>query len=153
MIIGIIAIVLSVIFFFFIKTNPSFFKGAAIPLLALGIIQCVVGFTVYSRSDKQRMDVSYKAGIEPVRFAKMEELPRMKKVMDNFVLFRWLEIFFAVAGIVLIFLFRTNAERVFWYGLGLTLAIQAILMLSADFVAEKRGKQYVAKLQQLIYPN
>lgn len=153
LIVGIIAILLAIAFFFFIKTNPSFYKGAAMPLLALGLVQGIVGYTVYSRSDKQRMDVSYKAGIEPVRFVKTEELPRMRTVMKKFTIYRWLEIVFVLIGLALIFCFRTNPDKTFWYGLGITLAIQAFLLLSADFIAERRGKIYTTKLETIIYPN
>ena len=150
LIIGIVAILLAVIFWFFIKTNPSFFKGAAIPLLAIGIIQCVVGYTVYSRSDKQRTDIAYNIGVEPASFVKQHELPRMKAVMKNFIIYRWVEIAFILTGIILIFLFRTNPDKTFWYGLGLALAIQALLMLGADYFAEKRGEVYTKELQKLV---
>ena len=68
LIVGIVAVLLAIAFWFFIKSNPSFFKGAAIPLLAIGLIQMVVGYTVYSRTDKQKKDIAYNIGIEPVSF-------------------------------------------------------------------------------------
>ena len=148
--VGIIAILLSVVFFFFMKTNPSFFKGAAIPLLLVGIIQTGVGYTVYERSDKQRMDIAYNIGVAPIEYTKNQELPRMETVMRKFIVYRWAEIALAFAGIVLSFLFRQDTDRVFWYGLGITLAIQAILMLGADYLAEKRGKNYTSELKSII---
>lgn len=150
LIIGIAAILLAIVFWFFIKSNPSFFKGAAIPLLAIGLIQLVVGYTVYSRTDKQKKDIAYNIGIEPVSFVKHTELPRMEKVMTNFVIYRWVEIAFIITGLVLIFLFKSNTGKAFWYGLGMALAIQAVLMLGADYFAEKRGKLYIEELQKII---
>lgn len=150
LIIGIVAILLAIIFWFFIKTNPQFFKGAAIPLLAIGIIQCVVGYSVYARTDKQKTDVAYNIGMEPASYTKQRELPRMEKVMMNFVIYRWIEIAFIITGIVLIFIFRTNPDKTFWYGLGITLTIQAVVMLGADFVAEKRGKIYSKNLEEIL---
>ncbi len=149
LIIGIAAILLAVICWFFIKTNPPFFKGAAIPLIVIGLIQCVVGFTVYTRSDKQKADVAYNIGMEPVSFVKQKEYPRMKTVMKNFVIYRWLEIAFIITGIVLIFLFRTNPDKTFWYGFGITLALQGVIMLGADYFAEKRGKVYTEELRKI----
>src|SRR6187549_355090 len=96
--VGIIAVLLAVVFWFFIKTNPSFYKGAAIPLLIIGLIQMTVGYTVYSRTDEQRKDIAYKIGIDPATLVKQTELPRMKKVMKNFVIYRWVEIAFIIAG-------------------------------------------------------
>lgn len=148
-ILGLAAVMLGILFLVFIKSNPAFYKGAAIPLLALGIIQCVAGFTVFSRTDRQMKDVAYNMGMEPKLFANQLELPRMKKVMKSFVIYRWMEIAFIITGLVLIFLFRTNPDRAFWYGLGITLAIQAVLMLGADYFAEKRGGVYTEELKKI----
>jgi len=150
LIVGIVAILLAVTFWFFIKTNPSFYKGAAIPLLAIGLIQMGVGYSVYSRTDKQQKDIAYNMGMEPVNYVKHTELPRMKTVMKNFIIYRWVEIAFIITGLVLIFLFRLKADKTFWYGLGLALAIQAVIMLGADFFAESRGKIYINELQKII---
>ncbi len=150
LIIGIVAVLLASVFWFFIKSNPSFFKGAAIPLLAIGLIQIVVGYTVYSRTDKQQKDIAYNIGIEPVSFVKQTELPRMKKVIINFVVYRWVEIAFIITGLALIIVFKSNPDKSFWYGLGIALAIQAVLMLGADYFAEKRGKVYTEELKKII---
>ena len=147
---GILAIVLAVIFFFFIKSNPAFFRGAAIPLFAIGLIQSVVGYNVYARSDKQQTDIAYNIGIEPVKFTVSEELPRMKTVMKNFIIYRYVEIALALIGIGLFFYFRSTAVHGFWKGLGLTLAMQALLMLGADYFAEQRGKTYNKALEAIV---
>ena len=149
LIVGIVAILLAIVFYFFIKSNPPFFKGAAIPLLVIGLIQMVVGYSVYSRTDKQKADIAYNIGMEPVSYVKQTELPRMKTVMTNFIIYRWVEIAFIITGFVLIFLFRLNADKSFWYGFGVALAIQAIIMLGADYFAEKRGKVYVNELEKI----
>ena len=150
LIVGIVAVMLAVVFWFFIKSNPNFFKGAAIPLLAIGLIQMVVGYSVYSRTDKQKADIAYNIGMEPVNYVKQTEIPRMKTVMKNFVIYRWVEIAFIITGLGLIFLFRSNPDKSFWYGFGVTLAIQGAIMLGADYFAEKRGKVYSSELQKII---
>ncbi|MBL0055707.1 MAG: hypothetical protein IPP31_05825 [Chitinophagaceae bacterium] len=150
LVLGITAIIAAIIFYFFIKTHPACFKGAAIPLMAIGLIQVTVGYTVYARSDKQRLDIAYTLGTEPVSYAKTVELPRMEKVMKNFGIYRWVEIVLALLGIGLFFYFRTNPEKEFLKGLGIALAIQALLMLGADAFAEKRGRIYTNELNKLI---
>lgn len=152
LVIGLVAIVLSVIFFFSVKNNAAFFKGAAIPLIIIGLIQSVVGYTVYARSDKQRIDAAYKMGVEPLGFVKHEELPRMQTVNKNFVIYRYTEIALLLAGLVLIFFFRNNSEYAFWYGLGITLAIQAAIMLGADYFAEQRAVNYTKQIESFIKP-
>ena len=149
LIVGIVAVMLAIVCWFFIKSNPSFYKGAAIPLLVIGLIQMVVGYSVYSRTDKQKADIAYNIGMEPVAYVKQTELPRMKTVMKNFIIYRWVEIAFIITGIILIMLFRTNPDKSFWYGLGIALALQAVIMLGADYFAEKRGKVYTNELNKI----
>jgi hypothetical protein len=148
--VGIVALILSAVFFFGFKTNPSFYKGAAIPLLVIGLIQMVVGYTVYARSDQQRIDVAYQLGLDKKGFATTQEIPRMEKVMKSFVVYRYVEIALAIAGIVLIVLFRNQTDKSFWLGLGITLTIQSLLMLGADYFAEKRGHVYFRELKNQI---
>ena len=156
LIIGIVAILLALVFWFLIKSNPSFFKGAAIPILAIGLIQMVIGYSVYFRTDKQKADIAYNIGMEPVSFVKHTELPRMKTVMKNFVIYRWVEIALALIGIGLfVFFFNTGAcfagsQTSFWKGFGLALAIQAVIMLGSDYFAEKSGKVYTEELKKII---
>jgi peptidoglycan/LPS O-acetylase OafA/YrhL len=150
LIVGIVAVLLAVVCWFFIKSNPNFFKGAAIPLLAIGLIQMIVGYSVYSRTEKQRKDIAYNIGIEPVNYVKQTELPRMKTVMKNFVIYRWVEIAFIITGLVLILLFKSNPDKSFWYGFGVALAMQAVMMLGADYFAEQRGKVYFNELEKII---
>lgn len=146
MMIAAAAIVTAFVFFFGFRS--SFFKGLAVPLVLIGILQAVVGYTVYSRSDRQRIDTIYAFDMNPAKL-KNEEFPRMVVVMKNFVVYRYVEISLAFLGICLFFFFRTNPERMFWCGFGLALMIQALLMLVADYFAESRGREYIEALKML----
>src|SRR5437762_4412597 len=77
-VVGAVAIVLAIIFFFLLKT--SFYKGAAIPLLVIGLIQLIAGTTVYKRSDNDRIRNVYAYDMNPGQL-KNEELPRMQAVI------------------------------------------------------------------------
>ena len=144
---GLTAIILSVVFYFFVKTSPLLYKGAAIPLMAIGLIQLVVGYTVYAKSDKQQSEIAYKAGMDP-GFIKNTEIPRMEKVMKNFIIYRYTEMALALLGIGLFVYFRNDEVLQFWKGIGIALAIQALLMLGADGFAEKRGQFYCESLSK-----
>jgi uncharacterized membrane protein len=50
-VIGIVSIITAISFVIFLKTN--FYKGAAIPLMAIGLLMGVAGFTVYNKSDNK----------------------------------------------------------------------------------------------------
>lgn len=143
--IGIAGIAAAVIFFFVLKTN--FYKGAAVPLILIGLLLGIVGFTVYKRSDADRIRVAYAYDMNP-QDLKQKELTRMQTVMKNFVIYRWVEIVLAIAGVALFLYFRNNITQLFWKGFGLTLAIMALLALTADYFAEARGKIYTKGLQE-----
>ncbi|HTE12759.1 MAG TPA: hypothetical protein VK645_17390 [Chitinophagaceae bacterium] len=146
-IIGAIAIVLAIVFFFLLKT--PFYKGAAIPLLIIGLIQLVASITIYKKSDADRIRNVYAYDMNPVRI-KNEELPRMKTVIKNFAIIKWVEIALVVTGLLMIFYYRADADKAFWYGLGLTLTIQALVMLIADYAAERRALQYTRGIESLV---
>lgn len=142
---GIAAVVVAIIFFFFLKTN--FYKGAAVPLVSLGLIMGIVGTTIYKRSDEDRARNVYAYGMDPSQL-KNKEIPRMETVMKNFVIYRYMEILFAVAGVFLWIYFRNNTSYEFWKGFGLTLMIMSLSGLGADYFAEKRGHIYLNGLKE-----
>lgn len=148
--IGVAAIILAAVFFFALKT--AFYKGAALPLLLIGIIQIVAGYTVYSRSDSDRTRNVYAYDMNPGEL-KAKELPRMQMVSKNFMIYRYVEIALALTGLALIFIFKGNTEKSFWVGVGLTLAIQSLIMLSADYFAEKRAHAYTNGIESFIKKN
>jgi drug/metabolite transporter (DMT)-like permease len=145
--IGLAAIIIGILAFTVWKT-PAW-KGAAVPLITIALLQITVGYTVYNRSDSDRIRVVYQLDMNPNEL-RTKELPRMLTVMKNFVWYRWIEIALALIGIVLIVLYKNNSNASFWYGLGVALTIQAVLMLGADYFAEQRGKMYTQQLQSFV---
>ena len=147
LIIGLLSIFLSVIFFSYLKS--AFFKGAAIPLLLAGLIQGIAGYTIYSRSDALRISMVYAYDMDPGKL-KNEELPRMGKVNQAFVIYRWVEISMLLAGLVLIFIYWNKPGQRFLFGFGVTLALQASIMLASDYFAAGRAVIYTKQLQSFI---
>jgi len=146
-ILGIAAIVLALVGLFYWKTQ--FWKGASIPLILIAVIQIIVGYTVYVRSDKQRTDMVYAFDMDPSKIQN-EEVPRMEEVNKNFVTYRWIEIILFVAGIALALVYRTNPDKQLIVGIGVALAIEAALMFSADFIAAKRASNYSSGLKTFL---
>jgi drug/metabolite transporter (DMT)-like permease len=145
--IGIAGFIAAIVFLFVIKTN--FYKGAALPLALVGLLLGIVGYTVYTRSDADRIRNVYAYDMNPADL-KEKEIPRMEVVMKNFVIYRYTEIALAILGIVLFIYFRTNAEKQFWAGLGIGLFCMAVLALGADYFAEKRGHVYLNGLKAFV---
>lgn len=145
-IIGTTAILLSLIFFFYLKSN--WYKGASIPLLIVGIMHLVVGTIIFKRSDKDRIRVVYALSMNPGEI-RSKEIPRMELVNKKFVTYRYTEIGLLMAGLALLFIFRVQPDKRFWVGLGLALAIEAAVSLGADYFAEKRAATYTSQLKSL----
>ncbi|NML19727.1 hypothetical protein HHL16_02525 [Pseudoflavitalea sp. G-6-1-2] len=145
LIIGLVAIVLALVFFFALRTN--LFKGAAVPLLLLGLMECAIGFSIYRKSDGDRIRNVYAYDMNPDQL-RNEELPRMQKVEKHFVIYKVAELGFAIIGIVLIFLYKAQPEKSFWVGLGLTLLIQGVLLFGMETIAAQRAKVYTQKLAE-----
>ena len=152
--IGIVALITAICLLIFTKSNM--WRGFAMPLILVGLIQFVVGYTVYNRSDADRTRVVYALDMNPDEL-KQKEMPRMEVVMKNFVVYRYVEIGLAIVGFVLFFMMKNNVAienswkgKSFWYGLGIALFIQSILMLGADYFAEKRGHVYNNLLKKTV---
>ena len=64
--------------------------------------------------------------------------------------YRYIEIALLVVGLVLIVLYRSQPDKNFWMGLGVALAIEAIISLGADHFAEKRAKIYTEGLKNFV---
>lgn len=143
---GLAGIVAAIVCFFFLKVN--FYKGAAIPFLLIGLLLAIVGYTVYKRSDEDRKRNVYAYDMNPSQL-KEKELPRMRVVMKNFVMYRWIELFLLVVGAVLCIYFAPDGND-FWQGFGTSLAIMSFLALIADFFAERRGKIYTSGIESFI---
>lgn len=146
-ILGIAAIALSLVGIFYWQT--SFWKGAAIPFILIALIQIIVGYTVFARSDKQRNEIVNKFETNAAKLQN-EELPRMEEVSKNFTTYKWTEIILFVAGIALVLVYRTNPDKQLIFGIGVALAIEAALMFGADFIAEKRANNYSSGLKSFL---
>jgi hypothetical protein len=128
--------------FALLKWNESFYKGLAIPLIAIGLIQILVGGIVYFRTDKQIADAKKLYQTNLTEF-KGQEIPRMEVVMKKFSLYKKIEIAFVVIGLLLIII---APAKEFWLGIGVGMLLQGSVMLSLDIFAERRGKEYIQQI-------
>lgn len=144
MMIGVVAFAMALYFIFALKT--SFWKGVAVPFIIVALLEFVVGYTIVTRSPKDIEQVETYLQQAP-QSIKTIEIPRMEKVLSNFVVYRYVEIALIILGIVLMY---SSMQDTFWRGIGLGLFIQASIVLCLDFFAERRGHAYVIYLQEMI---
>jgi hypothetical protein len=140
--IGVIALVMALYFIFVLKS--SFWKGVAIPYIIVALLEFIVGYTIVTRSPKDitRVENFIKKETQSI---KTLEIPRMEKVMSNFVIFRYVEIALIIVGMALMY---SSMSDTFWRGIGLGLFIQASIVLCLDFFAERRGHNYMEYLKE-----
>ncbi len=141
--IGLIALALALYFIFALKS--SFWKGVAIPFIVVALLEFVVGYTIVTRSPKDISRVETYIQKEQ-QSIKTLEIPRMEKVLSNFVIYRYVEIALIILGIALMY---SSMNDTFWRGIGLGLFMQASIVLTLDFFAERRGHIYVENLKEL----
>lgn len=143
-IMGVISFAMALYFFLALKT--SFWKGVAIPFFIVAILELAVGYTIFTRSSKDIVRVETTITKEPQNIQKVE-IPRMEKVLSNFVIFRYVEIALIMLGIALMY---STMNDTFWRGLGLGFFIQAGIVLVLDFFAERRGLEYIEYLKGIV---
>jgi uncharacterized protein (DUF983 family) len=141
--IGVIALAMALYFIFALKS--PFWKGVAIPFIIVALLEFIVGYTIVTRSQKDITRVETFIQKEQQSIKKLE-IPRMEKVMSNFVIFRYAEIALIILGMALMY---SSMNDTFWRGIGLGLFIQASIVLCLDFFAERRGHIYLEYLNQL----
>ena len=141
---GLLGIALAVIFLSVAKT--SFMKAMAIPFLLVAALELIVGLTLVYRSPKDIVRVETYLSDKNEMIQK-EEIPRMEKVMRNFIIFRFTEITLIIIGIILMYGARQNS---LWNGIGVGLFIQSSTVLLLDFFAERRGEVYLAYLRSIV---
>lgn len=120
-------------------------RAMAWPLSAIALIQIVVGWTVWSRTDGQMKDLHTLLNQDKAAYA-AAEVPRMETVRKSFRVYKAIEIALLVAGLAGAFLFR---DRVAWHAVSVGLALQAGLMLVFDLYAEGRAEVYVEQIRRL----
>lgn len=127
----------------FIKAS-SYWKGMAIPFILVSVLEIIVGISLIYRSPKDIIRVENYIKNNQVKI-KTGEIPRMEKVMSNFVIFRYAEIALIILGMALMY---SSMNDTFWRGIGLGLFIQASIVLCLDFFAERRGHHYMEYLKE-----
>ena len=142
--IGVIAFAMALYFIFFLKT--SFWKGVAIPFIIVSSLEVIVGYTIVTRTPKdiERVENFFKSAPQKINTL---EIPRLEKVMSNFVIFRYVEIALIILGIALMY---SSMNDTFFRGIGLGLFIQASIVLTLDFFAERRGHIYLEYLKEFV---
>ncbi|AOG22944.1 hypothetical protein [Acidovorax sp. RAC01] len=136
--VGLLAVGLSV----WLWMNDHRLKSMAYPLVAIALMQMVVGASVYLRTDTQLSTLSAQLQLTP-KALKAQETTRMQAVMKNFSIYKAVEMVLLIVGVGLIaFLQRHDLAA----GIGVGLVLQAAFTLALDIFAEARGADYLSAI-------
>ena len=139
--VGLLAIGISV----WLWMNGHRLKSMAYPMVAIAVMQIVVGASVYLRTDAQLSTVSAQLNANPAAL-KAEETTRMQTVMKNFSIYKVVEMVLLIVGVGMIaFLQRHDTAA----GIGVGLVLQAAFTLTLDIFAEARGADYLSAIRSL----
>jgi len=146
-IMGLMAVATAIVFVLHFKTQ--WYKGFAIPILIFGIIHFSVGYVVYKSCDdaRKRMVYAYDMNTDEI---KNKEIPRVDELKKNFERYTYFSSAILLIGLALYFYFRLHTTKVFWAGVGLALALEAIISLSFIFIGEKRTTEYSKEVESFI---
>jgi hypothetical protein len=125
--------------------NGHRLKSMAYPLVIIGLMQMVVGGSVYLRTDSQVSTLSTQLQLMPAEL-KAEESTRMQSVMKKFSIYKAIEIMLLIVGVGMIAFLQRNDMAI---GIGVGLVLQAAFTLTLDLFAEARGAEYLSAIQRI----
>jgi hypothetical protein len=127
---GVVAIAVSV----GLATRPTAYRGMIPPLAVFGLVEIVVGGTVFRRAPRTP------AGADDARARERE---RMRRVLASFRVYKVAEIVVLTAALTLMMLFPRHTPL---YAAGLGCLLQASVLLVLDRLAERRARDYASGL-------
>ncbi len=127
-----------------LAVNDDLARGAAYPLLSIGLIQLGAGIVVYTRTDRQVAGLLHTLAADPRRLRE-EELARMTRVNSNFRLLEAIETVLLLSGAAMAATGGVMGQRSV-EGVGLGLLGQSAAMLVFDGLAARRATRYTEAL-------
>jgi hypothetical protein len=115
-------------------------RGAAYPLLGIGVVHLAAGIYIGIASDRRIETFDREIAEDAGGFVERER-SRMKGVSTSFTMLKVAEVVLIAGGLTMVGIgHRTDRPRL--KGAGITLAIEAALTLGFDVVAAKRAMRY-----------
>jgi hypothetical protein len=121
------------------------YRAMAWPLLLIGLVQLVVGTTIFLRTPGQAARLAERLHSSPSAY-KTEETTRLRRRQRRFVLYKRIEIGLLAVGLA--FASIEGYGRTL-YAVGMGLMLEAGLMLALSLVAERRGQRYLQTVEAL----
>ena len=121
------------------------YRAMGWPLVAVGVVQLVVGGTVFLRTPGQVARLTGQLRSSPSAY-QLAEAARMRRVQRSFVLYKRIQIGLLAIGLALASIEGYGRTL---YAVGMGLMLEAGLMLFLDLRAERRGHRYLEMVKTL----
>ena len=125
--------------------NGAFWRGAAIAMLAMAVIQISVGATILVTSPKQAQSMARLIVVQK-SLAVKDEISRMQSTLKGFSIYLSFELGLLLIGL---FIFSIASSDGFWRGFAIALLIQTAVVLTSDFLAVRRAYAYLTWLNKI----
>ncbi len=126
--------------------HPGVGRGAAYPLIGVGIIQIAAGLVLHLRTDAQVAKLDALLASDPAAL-RAAELRRMERVVVQFLVLEVVELALAAGGAGMAIAGAALDEELLT-GIGVGLGIQALVMFGLDWLAHRRASRYLASLRR-----
>ena len=135
------SLVTAVVFLFLFQAK--FLDGMAYPFIGVSFFELKICVTTLLKITSGIERANYIILNQPERI-RIEEFPRIRKMLQNLIILKILTVFFAIIGLIAFLLDKNNTIVA---GVGLGLLIQSLLLYYVDHVAIKGGLHYWNFLQ------
>lgn len=142
---ALLAVITGMLGIFYFET--ALWKGLSIPLLAISLIQMIVGSSIYMQTNKQMSKALYSFKHNPRQFVN-QELLRMEKIAVQFNIYRNVEMLVFLLGFFFTLMGSVGNWGHFITGTGVGLLIQTSIMFCLDLVSEFRSSLYTHQLRK-----
>lgn len=131
---------------YLLTRDTDFGRGAGYTAIGFGAVEMIFATTytlgLAPKHDELKDDLAQ----DPVKFRR-DELDRMNAIADRFVLYRYAELGILAVGAGLA-TYGFVKKREVLAGIGVTAAVHAVLVLTLDYFAEQRTRDYIGALEK-----
>ena len=145
MIIGAAALIVALLFFFWLKT--PWYKGFALPLAVFAMLFCGAGFSNYKKTEPLRIRNVYNYDMHPEQL-KIKELQRMKEVQQNTRVLIYVNAAIIIASFLIFLYFRKKEENEYYMGTASSLFLMACISVAIYLFMLNPGKAYAAGIEK-----
>lgn len=144
-----VGLVISILFLavaaYFLYQPSSFYKGLAYSIMPISFLFLMICTMIVLRTPKDIVRVKSFLTTEPLKL-KTEELPRMNKIMNSFVIIKKVELGLLLLSLIICIVFWKNDLI---KGITIGLIVQSVGLYYFDYNASARGAVYLDFLKSI----